>query len=59
MLRWEHLPGSTLYCVYTRSQQGGYAPFIPGERPHIDFGALGSGIISDALQVKLSFAWQL
>jgi hypothetical protein len=59
VLRWEYLPGSTLFVVYTRSQQGGYAPFDPATRPRIDFVALGKGVITDALQVKLSYAWQL
>jgi hypothetical protein len=59
VLRWEYLPGSTLFVVYTRSQQGSYAPFEPSTRPHIDFGALGKGVNSDSLQLKLSYAWQL
>jgi hypothetical protein len=59
VLRWEYLPGSTFFVVYTRSQQGGYAPFDPGTRPHIDFAALGQGVITNSLQVKLSYAWQL
>ena len=59
VLRWEYLAGSTLFVVYSRSQQGSYAPFESSTRPHIDFGALGKGVNNDSLQVKLSYAWQL
>jgi hypothetical protein len=45
--------------VYTRSQQGGDAPFIPGQQPHIDWGARNQGVISEARQLKLSYPWQL
>lgn len=54
VLRWEYLPGSTLYLVYTRSQ----APlpsFLPGQEANLDLGAFRVGPASDALLIKFSY----
>jgi len=61
VFRWEYLPGSFLYLVYTRSHAGGLAPpqlDSRGQRirpPVLDFGALGRGSIEDVFLVKLSY----
>jgi hypothetical protein len=61
VFRWEYLPGSVLYLVYTRSQAGGLAPpQYDGDgqriRPSVlDFGALGRGPIQDLFLLKLSY----
>ncbi len=63
VLRWEFLPGSTFYLVYTRAHAGGLAPFLAdgsGQRqppPALDFGALTRGPIEDALLCKVSLRW--
>jgi hypothetical protein len=61
VFRWEYLPGSVLYLVYTRSQAGGLAPLqvdSDGQKirpPLLDFGALGRGPIEDVFLVKASY----
>src|SRR5215472_3959740 len=61
VFRWEYLPGSLLYLVYTRSQSGGLAPLQqdaagqPIQPPRFDFGALGRGPIENILELKLSY----
>jgi hypothetical protein len=61
VFRWEYLPGSFLYLVYTRSHAGGLAPpqLDPtGQQirpPLLDFAALGRGSIEDVFLVKLSY----
>jgi len=57
VLRWEYLPGSTLFVVYTRSQQGGLSLDPVEGRPRVDWARLGKGLVADTLQLKLSFAW--
>jgi hypothetical protein len=61
VFRWEYLPGSFLYLVYTRSHAGGLAAAqydAGGQRiqpPALDFGALGRGQIEDVFLLKLSY----
>ena len=60
VLRWEFLPGSVAYLVYSRGHQGGLAPATddagrPYPRPRLDLGSLGRGPIEDALLVKASW----
>jgi len=61
VFRWEYLPGSFLYLVYTRSQAGGQALLQqdatghPIQPPRLDFGALGRGPIEDIFLLKLSY----
>jgi len=57
VLRWEYLPGSALFVVYTRSQQGGLALDPVEGRPRVDWARLGQGLVADTFQVKLSYAW--
>jgi len=63
VFRWEYLPGSFLYVVYTRSHAGGLAPpqrDLDGQRispPVLDFGALRRGPIEDVFLVKLSYSF--
>lgn len=56
VLRWEFMPGSTMFLVYTRSQ----APvrmLEAGERARLDLGALRKGPAADALWLKVSYWW--
>ena len=57
VLRWEYLPGSALFVVYSRSQQGGLALDPVDGRPRVDFARLGKGLVADTFQLKLSYAW--
>lgn len=58
VLRWEYLPGSTLYVVYARAQHTDVDPG-PDGRVHLDFSNLGRGPAIDTLLVKLSYWWSL
>jgi hypothetical protein len=61
VFRWEYLPGSVLFLVYTRYQAGGRASLqvdSEGQKirpPVLDFGALGRGPIEDVFLVKASY----
>jgi hypothetical protein len=60
VFRWEYLPGSVLYLVYTRAQAGGLAPLQSDAegrpiQPFLDLGALGRGPTEDVFLVKLSY----
>ena len=57
VLRWEYRPGSALFVVYSRSQQGGLALDPVEGRPRVDFARLGQGLVADTFQLKLSYAW--
>ena len=57
VLRWEYLPGSALFVVYSRSQQGGLALDPVEGRPRVDLARLGQGLVADTFQLKLSYAW--
>jgi hypothetical protein len=56
VLRWEFYPGSTLFLVYTRSQDE-RPPLDVGQRADLDAGALRTGPAHDALRLKLSYYW--
>ncbi|HVG63797.1 MAG TPA: hypothetical protein VNA24_34855, partial [Hyalangium sp.] len=57
VLRWEYRLGSTLFFVYTRSQQGLPAP--EGEAPPATLlpRRLFSGPATDAVLLKWSYYW--
>jgi hypothetical protein len=61
VFRWEYLPGSFLYLVYTRTHAGGLAPQQynvdgqPIQPPVLDVGALGRGPIENVFLLKLSY----
>ncbi|MCE9668669.1 carbohydrate binding family 9 domain-containing protein [Myxococcus stipitatus] len=57
VLRWEYRLGSTLFCVYSRSQQG--LPTPEGERAFASLAPrrLLSGPANDALMLKWSYYW--
>jgi hypothetical protein len=61
VLRWEYLPGSALYLVYTRAHLGGLAaPRLDGRgrplsAPAYDLASLGRGPIEDAVLLKVSY----
>ncbi|MBN1204311.1 MAG: carbohydrate binding family 9 domain-containing protein [Myxococcaceae bacterium] len=56
VLRWEFLPGSTMFLVYTRSQAPARV-LAAGERAELDLGALRDGRAADALWLKISYWW--
>lgn len=54
VLRWEYLPGSVAYLVYSRAQaQGDVDPTLPPNRP--DLAALRHGPYDDVLLLKVSY----
>ena len=53
VLRWEYRLGSTLYAVYTRSQE---EPFTSQARG-LGLGELASGTQAGTLMLKASYAW--
>jgi hypothetical protein len=56
VLRWEFIPGSLLYLVYTRSQ----APHLilrPGQRAILDLYSVPRGPAADVVLIKLSYWW--
>lgn len=56
IFRYEYLPGSVLYLVFTRSHAGGQVALDPaGGRPRIDFSALGRAPAENAFLVKCSY----
>jgi hypothetical protein len=61
VFRWEYLPGSFLYLVYTRTHAGGLAAQQynsdgqPIQPPVLDVGALGRGPIENVFLLKLSY----
>ncbi len=55
VLRWELLPGSTLFAVYSRFQSPELA--LDGEDAELQLGALRSGPAVDAFRLKLSYYW--
>lgn len=54
VLRWEFRPGSTLFLVYSRSQD---PSFTPDGGARLDLGALRNSTASDALRLKVSYYW--
>jgi hypothetical protein len=63
VFRWEYLPGSTLYVVYTRSQNGGGLPMPTAADGSVlpardfDVAALARGQTEDIFLAKLSYHW--
>lgn len=55
VLRWELLPGSTLFAVYSRFQSPELA--LDGEEAGLQLGALRRGPAVDAFRLKLSYYW--
>lgn len=55
VLRWEFLPGSTLFLVYTRAQSPTLA--LDGRPARLDIGALRRGPAANALWLKASYFW--
>ena len=56
IFRYEYLPGSVLYLVFTRSHAGGQMSLEPGEiTSRIDFSALGRAPVENAFLAKLSY----
>jgi len=55
IFRYEYLPGSVLYLVFTRSHAGGQVPLDPTVRPRLDFGALRSAPVENTFLVKCSY----
>jgi hypothetical protein len=53
VLRYEFLPGSVLYAVFTRSQAGGGEGDL--SRPRLDFGALGNAPAEQVFLIKASY----
>jgi hypothetical protein len=64
VFRWEYLPGSTLYMVYTHTQDGGGLPLplaangSPNAAQSFDTNALQRGPAEDIFLIKLSYDWQ-
>ncbi|MEO7736005.1 MAG: DUF5916 domain-containing protein, partial [Kofleriaceae bacterium] len=56
VLRWEFLPGSTMFLVYTRSQAPERALAME-DHARLDVGLLRAGAAQDALLLKLSYWW--
>lgn len=56
VLRWEWRLGSTVYVVYTRSQEGTPA-LSPDERPTLDVAAATRSPAVDVVLVKVSYFW--
>lgn len=55
VFRWEYLPGSVLYLVYTRGQGGTPEYEDARGRPRIDLAGLGRVPAQDVLMVKLAY----
>jgi hypothetical protein len=55
VFRWEYLPGSTLFIVYSRSQVPGVNIF--DMTAHLAPRALGRGSSADVLLLKLTYWW--
>jgi hypothetical protein len=55
VFRWEYLPGSTLFVVYSRSQIPGVNIFDMGA--HLAPRALGRGSSADVILLKLTYWW--
>jgi uncharacterized protein DUF5916/cellulose/xylan binding protein with CBM9 domain len=53
--RWEYLPGSLLYLVYTHAQDTESTP--AAARARLGFGGLAPRLGADVLLVKLSYWW--
>jgi hypothetical protein len=56
VLRWEYRLGSTLYVVYTHSQNRAATPHL-GDATGFDFHLIRPGLAEDAVLTKLSYWW--
>lgn len=56
VLRWEYRLGSTLYVVYTHSQNRAATPRLGGGEG-FDFHLIRPGLAEDAVRMKLSYWW--
>jgi hypothetical protein len=56
VLRWEYRLGSTLYVVYTHSQNRSATPHLGGGEG-FDFHLIRPGLAEDAILTKLSYWW--
>lgn len=56
VLRWEYRLGSTLYVVYTHSQNRAATPHL-GDGTGFDFHLIRPGLAEDAVLTKLSYWW--
>jgi hypothetical protein len=57
VLRYEYLPGSTLFLVYTRAQSGALAEELADREPSLSFRSLARSPSSDIILVKVSYWW--
>jgi hypothetical protein len=58
--RWEYLPGSVLYLVYTHGSTGAFDQTLrPDGSPRIDLGSLRRGPAQDAVLLKASYYFAL
>jgi hypothetical protein len=55
IFRYEYLPGSVLYLVFTRSHSGGQVPLDPLDSERVDFSALGRAPVENAFLLKVSY----
>lgn len=55
VLRWELLPGTTLFGVYTRSQQAAFD--LAGEQPGFRISGLSTGPTEEVILLKLIYYW--
>ena len=55
VFRWEYLPGSTLFVVYSRSQVPGVG--ISDMAAHLAPHVLGRGASADVILLKLTYWW--
>jgi uncharacterized protein DUF5916 len=59
IFRYEYLPGSVLYLVFTRSHAGGQVPLDPLDDQRVDFAALARAPVENAFLVKCSYHFDL
>jgi hypothetical protein len=63
VFRWEYRPGSVLYLVYTRYNNGGAAPLPVGPggatlpARTFDWPAFAQGAVQDVFEAKIAYYW--
>ena len=55
VFRWEYLPGSVLFLVYSHGQSGAPAWLSPSGNPRIDLASVGRVPASDVFLLKLTY----